>query len=213
MQTHGIWKRKDLAGGRGHTRVQGTDPQSSPDEIGQDPDCVKQLAEDTNSAKLKPAERIVRQQREIEERCQTWGKILRTKHACRCNRWEAAKSLTSVLTWLQRPLLTQTTLTSLTHPCFAFFTALSHFSHTLQSTYLATHLSTPTVSKRETFICLAVSPTPRKMLGKWQAVNKCAMSEWRDGTDTDENGINDWEENLEIIPMIAAGKDKEIKES
>lgn len=51
--------------------MQGTDPQSSPDEIGQDPDCVKQLAEDTNSAKLKPAERIVRQQREIEERCQT----------------------------------------------------------------------------------------------------------------------------------------------
>ena len=33
-----------------------------------------------------------------------------------------------------------------------------------------------------------------------------------DGTDTDENGINDSEENLEIIPMIAAGKDKEIKE-
>ena len=34
-----------------------------------------------------------------------------------------------------------------------------------------------------------------------------------DGTDTDENGINDSEENLEIIPMIAAGKDKEIKET
>lgn len=29
-----------------------------------------------------------------------------------------------------------------------------------------------------------------------------------DGTDTDKNGINDSEENLEIIPVIAAGKDK-----
>lgn len=34
-----------------------------------------------------------------------------------------------------------------------------------------------------------------------------------DRIDTDENGIHDSEENLEIIPMTAAGKDKEIKES
>lgn len=62
-------KEKGLGGG--DTRVQGTDPQSSPDEIGQDPDCVRQLAEDTDSTKLKPAERTVRQQREMEGRCQT----------------------------------------------------------------------------------------------------------------------------------------------
>lgn len=33
-----------------------------------------------------------------------------------------------------------------------------------------------------------------------------------DGTDTDENGINDSEENLEIIPVIAAGKDRDKRE-
>lgn len=32
-------------------------------------------------------------------------------------------------------------------------------------------------------------------------------------TDTDENVINDTEENLEIITMIAVGENKEIKES
>lgn len=62
---------RERAWGRGHTRVQGTDPQPSPDEIGQQPDCVRQLAENTNSTKLKPAERVVRQQREVEGRCQT----------------------------------------------------------------------------------------------------------------------------------------------
>ena len=31
--------------------------------------------------------------------------------------------------------------------------------------------------------------------------------------DADDNGINDTEENLEIIAVMAVGKDKEIKES
>ena len=154
-------------GGGGRTCVQGTDLQPSPDETGQDPDCVRQLAENMNSTKPETRERTVRQQCEMERRCQTRGKTLRTEHACGCNRRDAAKSLTSVLTWLKGSLLTQTILTALSHPCFPFFTAFSHFSHTLQSIYSATHLSTPTVSKREAFICLAASPTPRKMLDKW----------------------------------------------
>ena len=34
-----------------------------------------------------------------------------------------------------------------------------------------------------------------------------------DRRDTDENVINDTEENLEIITMIAVGENKEVKES